>query len=122
MKLENQVCSLKPAKKLKKLGVKQESLFVWWKSRVDNTWQLLWSAIISEDKKTHKKLPEYCSAFTVAELGERLANAFRQLSGTLINEPRGYFKRLWIKLTGFDNEAENRAKMLIYLIENKLLK
>lgn len=29
MKLENQVCSVEQAEKLKKLGVKQESLFYW---------------------------------------------------------------------------------------------
>ena len=58
----------------------------------------------------------------LAELGEKLAKAFRQLPGIMINNPRGAFKKLWVALTGFDNEAENRAKMLIYLIENKLLK
>ncbi len=61
-------------------------------------------------------------AYTVAELGEILKTAFREMPGVMINDPRGYFKRAWQKITGFEDEANYRAKMLIYLKENNLLK
>jgi hypothetical protein len=67
MKLENQVCSLDLAKRLKKLGVKQESLF-WWSAHTEpatlwNEWSL--------EKQEGSPDTSY-AAFTVAELGEML--------------------------------------------------
>ena len=76
MKLEEQVCSLELAKRLKELGVKQESLFRW-------THALAWSKSTDGRKtpgrgkdyveygnaKAHK---DFIAAFTVAELGEML--------------------------------------------------
>jgi hypothetical protein len=35
MKLEDQVCSLDPAKRFKELGIKQESIFVWFKEHTN---------------------------------------------------------------------------------------
>jgi hypothetical protein len=70
MELEDQVCRLELAKRLKALGVKQESLFqhvnnpigmagwqIWYEGRVPN--------VLGENA-------EWCSAFTVSELGEML--------------------------------------------------
>jgi hypothetical protein len=68
MKLKDQVCSLEPAKKLKELGVKQDSLF-WWTTDnlnfVDDkcTWWI---------EPTVESYTRRISAFTVAELGEYL--------------------------------------------------
>jgi hypothetical protein len=39
----------------------------------------------------------------------------------MINDPRGYFKRAWQEITGFENETDARAKMVIYLLENGLV-
>ena len=73
MKLENQVCSLKLAKKLRKLGVKQDSLWEWVAlppqedppSKSDYILTLSFSKTLKAEK--------WCfSAFTVAELGEML--------------------------------------------------
>jgi len=111
MKLKDQVCSLKLAKELKELGVKQESLW-WWSLRGQMGWTIENNFFM---KTTATRGKNYCSAFTVAELGEKLAKAFYQLPGTMIMNPQGKFKKLWTTITGFDNEAENRAKMLIYL-------
>ena len=60
MKLENQVCSLELAKKLKELGVKQESLFWWCKD--------FKGRVVQPHK--HNCLGGGISAFTVIELLE----------------------------------------------------
>lgn len=103
MELNQQVCSLESAKCLKELGVKQESLFYWHETaRLDGINNINQSKINSK----------YCySAFTVAELGEMLRecpqlNWCDLYTGDLIFQP---------------TEAEARAKMLIYLLENKLI-
>src|SRR6185369_17718313 len=73
VKLESQVCSLELAKRLKELGVKQESLFIWsaWVSHSpeENTdcHDLHWEVVSKEFGN-----PGWYSAFNVAELGEIL--------------------------------------------------
>jgi len=112
MKLENQVCSLELAKQLKELGVKQESLFWWWNDGIYH--YTLLDGVEIEDA---------ISAFTVAELGEMLPNDF--ISGT---DSWGHYC-CWSEsnviivddVFNADTEANARAKMLIYLLENNLL-
>ncbi len=124
MKLKNQVCSLELSKKLKELGVEQESLFYW----VEN-YPGVWNIRYEREKVYHT----FVSAFTVAELGERLPfgvmsihidtrfnKDYAELKGGdwfCRNETRGKRKYIYAK-----TEADARAKMLIYLIENKLIK
>ena len=105
--------------------MKQESLWYWCEKRERQGEEVTGCGLYPKNTAEARMLNapdlETFSAFTVAELGEKLAKAFNQLPGTLINDPSGRFKRLWINLTGFENEAENRAKMLVYLIENNLI-
>lgn len=124
MKLEVQVTNLELSKRLKELGVKQESSFYWHRSiPVDlNDWALV-------RVNAGGVAMEYISAFTVAELGEML--------------PERYFTQKWdCKWSGYqeisegkkallpvcfesftsDTEADARARMLIYLIEQGLVK
>ncbi len=74
MKLENQVCSLKLSKKLKKLEVKQESVWMWVKYELFKKPQL-WRSDLATDVKitclSGKREYAY-SAFTATELGKRL--------------------------------------------------
>jgi len=78
MKLWDEVCSLKLSKKLKKLGVTQESRFYWWK--FDGKYHLSFrfgERIICISNFNFfttygHKTEEYCSAFTASELGEML--------------------------------------------------
>jgi hypothetical protein len=70
MKLEEQVCSLDLAKRLKELGVKQESYWYWvdWQENnhedgAPKGWNL--------EHPPHSDCP-FVSAFTVAEFGEML--------------------------------------------------
>jgi hypothetical protein len=112
MKIEDQVCSLELAQKLKELGVKQSSLFsfIYYKGMTFTGYELKQTAWKLEDQ-------EYVSAFTVAELGEMLPEniitfKFKEMyECCFLNSPhRTNFT--------FKTEANARAKMLIYLLEN----
>lgn len=137
MKLEHQVSSLELSKKLKELGVKQKSLFYW-----ENKWAG------SSDEDAGKDVISYgnsgyhtmrlCSAFTVAELGEMLpdnikhkgnsywmkTNKSKLSSGEIYHvvyyEDNHPIYGGIISFTA-DTEADARAKMLVYLLENKLI-
>ena len=115
MKLEDQVCSLELAKRLKALGVKQESAFYFYG---DGSVQF------------GKAMGWTCSAFTVAELGEMLPVGYPFLTSFRLPKDYGVgdMNGKWTMTRGgkvevlADTEAEARAKMLIYLIENGLEK
>lgn len=120
MKLENQVCSLELAKKLKELGVKQESYLVWQvppKVYADIDFTMLKRA---NDQPYYYEREHYktYSAFTVAELGERLRPLLKDgQEYDKSTDFQGEFEHsVWN-----DTEADARAKMLIYLIENNLI-
>jgi len=78
--LENQVCSLELSKRLKELGIKQESLFYWIEDYelYSDEPQLLYAPTEqfsngNGELDWPRNNPENChSAFTVAELGELL--------------------------------------------------
>lgn len=118
MKLEDQVCSLELAKRLKALGVKQESLWYWW-----HHWSLenkrIWSVGHNDDSDL---VNEKVAAFTVAELGEMLpefVQSGRDGIGWLCFKARQDYETPYFN---GDTEADARAKMLIHLIEQKLVK
>lgn len=138
MKLQDQVCSLELSKHLKDLGVRQESYFVWidkFPMFNENGPVLKIHEIVQEwgDKfltgpvRTAVATQTY-SAFTVAELGEMLPQYFESWR---FSDTKKKDKDRW-ECAGheegnptppFDGvtEADARAKMLIYLIENKLI-
>lgn len=131
MELEKQVCSLDLAKRLKELGVKQESYFYWREQyRTDGTHVGLVSGSFGVMGRAY-------AAFTAAELGELLPS---RLYNTMDKEhtehqfvcekwPNGQWNAAYVclkckgNLTKFqdENEADARAKMRIYLLENKLI-
>lgn len=134
MTLENQVVSLELAQKLKELGVKQESEFRW-VPRIDQTY-----ALFSREKLKQYglKLSAGISAFTVAELGEMLpkqvnfgthsisywewrqrciGDQWEAYFDSYIGVPEKPSHKYFRERT----EANARAKMLIYLIENNLV-
>jgi hypothetical protein len=128
MKLKNQVCSLELARKLKELGVKQESYF-WWTFRKATTKSKEPKWMLVDGSGTGS---EYYSAFTVAEMGERLPiidgyspvcskHPAKWQCGYLDNEQRAdHMTVLLGKFFEADTEADARAKTLCYLLENKL--
>ena len=140
MKLEDQVVSRELAMRLKELGVKQESFFVWSVANLSSmtaevTTQMYASSIHGNGVD--------CSAFTVAELGEMLP---REVNVPLSSgKKRKYSHRVTYSIYGNESphgnyrvglnhgtaifqyseyagtEADARAKMLLYLLENKLI-
>ena len=130
MNLESQVASLELSKRLKELGVKQESLW-WWCFHTDkkqNFKRLESSPCGFGGNCGNKNAPLgwCCSAFTVAELGEMLPDWIVSLR---LDGNRG-----WVcyddDKVGNDSELEisdvteanARAKMLIHLIEAGVVK
>ena len=144
MELKQQVTSLELSKKLKELGVKQESLYKWNvpelsdeekekghgyldselvpKLYTEEQWEVYAEDYIPPNSKIY-------SAFTVAELGEMLPLQLRSPNPPIhlaevycrLKAPKGY-KVSWGGQEFFaDTEANVRAKMLIYLLENKLI-
>jgi hypothetical protein len=150
MKLEQQVCNLELAKRLKELGVKQESLF-WWVQQVDEvpsksgrhlpTYRPVDSWVVLDRLGEHGQ--KSIAALTVAELGELLPYTIdngRQLFNLQMFKCTGNFRdesRYSLEYNsilkdkngayemevqrGDESEADARAKMLIYLLENKLI-
>lgn len=130
MKLEDQVASLELCKRLKELGVKQESYFWWAFGQKEADFFVV--RYFDGDPVHFNKV---CSAFTVAELGEILPMYIEQ-DGTpyyfhAIRENGdswmvGYYKLFESKYYACReqhpfSEADARAKMLIYLLENKMI-
>lgn len=126
MKLEDQVCSLELAKRLKELGVKQESYFYWVEDRGE------W--VVRRNRSLGFVHLLNCSAFTVGELGEMLPEdtpSDRTACWMQVSEDGD--ETYWDNVNDGEGvpdphiirggtEADMRAKMLIYLIENKLVK
>lgn len=123
MKLEEQVISLDIAKRLKELGVKQESLFIW--IHMEDTGAQLNIKIrdILYDMRSGYDMHEEdgddrdCSAFTVAELGEMLPVRMVEYCKTTAGWYCAYDHTDFIAPI----EADARGKMLISLLENKLI-
>ena len=128
MELEKQVCSLEYAQKLKELGCKQESIWCWWDGTDLGYELILFNSLEYCDRKESDI--HGCSAYTVAELGEMLPSQYHSWKSILDEEGLGKgclcvrfsepefdsSDEHWISA---DTEANARAKMLIWLIENK---
>jgi hypothetical protein len=118
MKLEQQVCSRELAEKLKKLGVKQESLFRWVELIAESIGKSSWNIRQSHNPEPNKNS---LSAFTVAELGEMLTYFHTEKT-----DKHGFYEYVVELTDAYErfvdvSEADARAKMLIYLIENSLI-
>ena len=131
MKLKNQVCSLKLAEKLKKLGYPQKGLF-WWSVY----YNLKTNKPNYNDGEIHYGKDMSASihfdyvAPTVAELGEIMKEKGMGTTAysTLVKKEWWVSGGIWDvgkqKYDGLETDktwANALAKMLIYLLENKLL-
>jgi len=122
MNLEQQVTSLALSKRLKELGVKQESIFFW--SYYDDGHSKDKPGIAFADNCNLSFMENLVSAFTVAELGQLLYGEETPHSkgGGGYWETSEYYDLVdgRHRITA-DTEAEARGLMLAHLIENKLL-
>lgn len=122
----NGCCDLEYAQRLKELKVKQESL--WYHIHFCQSHGMIPDGEISGKKRADSWNPEFVySAFTVAELGEMLPHHFKSYwidnnnhiwacyDGRIMGAVSPSF------IASGDTEANARAKMLIWLIENKNL-
>lgn len=129
LNLAEQVLAVPHAHRLKELGVPQSALFFWqWTGdtfmlvRADEVPELTAKRPVSTDPED-----EPCAAFTVAELGEILRDCMEIPSFNSHPDSQGN----WIcqAISGdkvkyseaAHTEADARAKLLIYLLENKLI-
>lgn len=114
MELEDQVCLLDQAKKLKELGVAQLTLFTW---KVNNVQSVVTTTPMAYwiDKYAPQIGNTYYAAFTVAELSIMLL----EYAETYFTE--GGKWRIGDADFDFDTQAEASAGRLIYLIENDIL-
>ena len=128
MKIQDQVCTLEQAKKLKELGVEQKVLWQW---KVNNVQSVVISTPMAFWIDTY--VPSvgnvFYAAFTVAELGVMLPISFISFKVTAGKEfscakLKDNYPEIDFSFTSKfgTNEAEARAEMLIYLLENKLIK
>lgn len=111
MKIENQLVEIELSKEMKELGFKQDGYWSWYTNGD--------SKHLLHNPEGYRPIEaKTFDAFTVAELGKKLMN-----QGPLpvyyndgINGPGWYNKDIFAK-----NEANARAKMLIYLAKNNLI-
>src|ERR1035437_1002283 len=140
MKIEEQVCSLELAKKLKELSVKQESLWYWIPNYNGTGDQP--EMVLAHSNQPDYQRTKFFSAFTAAELGEILPVEIvkgekkdrKQFHIYLAKEHGDFseevrsFVEYQERKTDYEvevqrcaeTEADARAEMLIYLIENGL--
>jgi hypothetical protein len=127
MKLEDQVVSLELAKKLRELGFEQESLFYWHFDEIVRREFMPTDQNLKVSTDGHN-----FSAYTVAELGGMLPQNF-SYEGKQCNWISYLAMNGWnVQYESIDDdgllfevvankEADARAKMLIYLKENKFI-
>lgn len=135
MTLPSQLTSLKISERLKELGVKQESLF-WGVEPIVGSYNILLENNFDK-KESEKKGRVFCSAFSVAELGEMLPKSIDDYGIQIEYREKnkewkvGYVdcvrNNLRTKEGTFvcefsSTEADARGAMLIYLIEQGLIK
>jgi len=121
MKLEKQVCSFELGENIKKLRVIYDSYFYWAIPIWDGNKSLPPKVFHIVDWSDFTEMTGYkpvCQAYTVAELGELLpddTSTRRSMMGHIVRnfDPDISFME--------QTEADARAKLLIYLIENKLI-
>jgi hypothetical protein len=124
MKLENQVTSIEYSNKLKELGIEQTSLW-YWDYNVYKNEHFKWDLILNKDLLGYK-IDDYISAYTVAELGEMFPDQIKLytqifkgiMTNNISSVSIGFEGSIFLEET----EANGRASVLIYLIENGLIK
>lgn len=116
--MESHVTSLELSKRLKELGVKQNSIFSWYFYYVETDQEPQTGFTVEYTPTEKLREGTDCSAFLASELGEILPDWVY----SVFNEER------WDCMGGgfefhftADTECDARAKMLIYLLEQGII-
>lgn len=128
MKMEKQVVSLESAQRLAELGVSRHCLFYWELNKANKYFK---GRVAYGDPSIDNAWSIPFPAYTVAELGEMLPGHIASKAGThyLLSTVNNYgemivwYENEWgdnFKGESFndDSEADARALMLVWLIEN----
>jgi hypothetical protein len=124
MNLESLVTNLELSKIIKSLGVKQDS-FLYWSNKYDGgkTWRLWVNMHNPKSSIDNGELdPDMISAYTSGELGMMLPEecvSFKHGRGWMCAAPN---QKLNVPGQPATTEANSRALMLIYCIENGIIK
>jgi hypothetical protein len=136
------VCDVEYSKRIKELGYSRPSYFIYIKMEdsiglngepIKRCWGLIYIHeyhSISEEEGFKKEYYEIYPAYTVGELAEDFPNEIPFLDDgeediSFLLSGRNLNGEWWVNYTnGFkdEKEANARAKMLIYLLENGLIK
>ena len=119
MNLQDQVVSLELSKRLKELGVEQDSIF-YWAETFDNIEKFK----LFFDGKPDKKAREY-HAFAVAELGEMLpcfTKTEKYLSKGKVRWNSTEYVTAENHSCHAESEVDSKARLLIHLIEKGIVK
>lgn len=126
MKLEDQVVSLELAKRLKELGMKQNTLFIWivghWQEQKEEIGMLRY---VYEKGGDGFVVTASYPAPTVAELGEMLpidCHSKRKKDGWYCFKEWNPKEQTSPIFQHYKTESDARARMVCYLIENGLVK
>lgn len=122
MSLKWQLSNLELSRKLKILGIKQQSAFYYiHSSSLGKKWRI--AAAGTFVKNYHE---EHIAAFTVAELGKLLPDGFATYRTPDGKWRLGWNPTLTLSLkefkSGCDTEANARSTMLIYLVREGIVK
>lgn len=109
--LEKQVVSLELSRRLKALGIKQDSMFYW-----EDHPSFLPVLILRRNFERYEDKTDYYSAFTVAELGQLLPRGFRSSKSNVEDFIIGWKRQV---TTPDKSEADARARMLACIAEKK---
>ena len=146
MTLSSQVVSLPLAKRLKELGVKQESYFYYWypvgmvmdaknipyQDKVVRKWHNVRDQYLSVSHEGECECLPFYAAYTVAEIGEMLPWRIGDSGLEFVKKSSEWeaYYRPWSQwemggrnhLIEANTEADARAKLLIYLLEKGMAK
>lgn len=95
--MAKEVCSIELAKRLKQLGVKQESIFLWIYDGLSGTKYIILSDVFRESKELHDLRIEIFSAFSMAEMGALLEAERKRAEGLVatLAAVLSIVKRIW---------------------------
>lgn len=117
--IENHVTSLELSKKLNELGVKQESEFYWTRPGKEGAY-VCWH--YEKACRDETKEWERISAFLSSEIGEVLPEKTSTWkAGDYFFCRYGLWDEGSTHVESSETECDARSKMLIYLIENKII-